>query len=66
MIPEMTDDRPDHPAYYQIIVKNAPALCSEVVAELTERRFVSAAQAIRVLEKQLNRTLYRAVEQRGS
>ena len=65
-IPEMTDESPSKSAYYQIIVKNAPALCSEVVAGLTERRFVSATQAISVLEKQLNRTLYQAVEQRGS
>ena len=65
-IPEMTDESPSKSAYYQIIVKNAPALCSEVVAGLTERRFESATQAIRVLEKQLNRTLYQAVGQRGS
>ena len=65
-IPEMTDGPPDQPAYYQIVVKNAPEVCSEVVAGLAERRFVSATQAISILEKQLNRTLYQAVEQRGS
>ena len=65
-IAEMTDGPPDQPAYYQVIVKNAPALCSEVVAGLMERRFVSAIQAILVLEKQLNRTLYRAFRKRGS
>lgn len=65
-IPEMTDGLPHETAYYRVIVKNAPALCSEVAEKLTERRFVSASQAIRGLEQQLNQTLYQALEPRGS
>lgn len=65
-VPEMTDGPPHRAAYYQLIVKNAPAVCSEIVGQLTERQFMSATQAIRGLEQQLNRTLYQALEPRGS
>ena len=65
-IPEMTDDLPHEAGYYQIIVKNAPALCSEAVEQLTEHRFVSATQAVRGLEQQLNQTLYQALLSRDS
>ena len=65
-IPEMTDGQPHEAVYYQIIAKNAPALCLEVVEQLTERRFVSATQAIRGFEQQLNQTLYQALEPRDS
>ena len=65
-IPEMTDSLPHAAVYYQLIVKNAPALCSEVVEQITERRFVSATQAIRGLEQRLNQTMYQALEPRDS
>lgn len=65
-IPEMTDCLPREAVYYQVIVKNAPALCSEVVEQFTERRFVSATQAIRGLEQQLNQALYQALEPQDS
>lgn len=65
-IPEMTDGLPHEAVYYQLIVKNAPALCSEIVEQLTERRFVSATQAIHGLEQRLNQTMYQALETRDS
>lgn len=65
-IPEMTESLPHEAAYYQLIVNNAPALCSEVVEQITERRFVSATQAIRGLEQRLNQTMYQALEPRDS
>ena len=64
-IPEMTDGLPKKAAYYQVLVKNAPVQCSEMVEQLTAGRFASATQAIRGLETRLNRTLYQALE-RGS
>ena len=66
MIPEMTDALPDAALYYQVIVKNAPSLCLDIVEQLAERRFVSASQAIRAFELQLNQTLYYALESGGS
>lgn len=61
-IPEMNDGLPEQASYYQVIVKNAPAPCSAVVERLADRRFASATQAIRGLERSLNQALYQALD----
>ena len=65
-VPEITDAKSHNSLYYQAIVKKAPAVCANVVSQITERRYVSATSAIRDLEQQLNQTLYRALESEKS
>ena len=63
-VPEMTDDPSHEAAYYRVVAKNIPPPCAEVLEQLTERQFLSATQAVRGFEGQLNQALYQALKQR--
>ena len=65
MVPEMSGAAKDGPSHYQAIVKNAPETCTKECEEFGLREFESATQAVTILEKELNRALYRAVNQRN-
>jgi len=65
-IPEMTDGPPHEEVHYRVAAKNVPSPCTEVAEQLTKRQFASATQAIVGFQQQLNQTLYRALEVRGS
>lgn len=56
MVPETSDD--EQAGRYQLIVKNAPPACENAVSALIERRFPSAAQAVRSAEAALNKSLF--------
>ena len=65
MVPEISGAAKDGPSHYQAIVKNAPEACTKECEEFGLREFESATQAVTILEKELNRALYRAVTQRN-
>lgn len=65
MVPEMSAAAGDGPSHYQAIVKNAPEACTKECEEFGFREFECATQAVTILEKELNRALYRAITQRS-
>lgn len=60
-IPEMRDDRPDSVPYYQVLLKNAPAPCAEIIKKFSEHEFLSATLAVHGLQNTMNRALYDAL-----
>ena len=61
MIPEMIDDRPGATPYYQVLLKNSPIECTELVEKLNATQFASATSAVHGLENTMNRALYDAL-----
>ena len=64
-VPEMSSDIGDEHSCYQVIAKNVPGPCTEVWEEFALRQFESATRAVISLEREMNRALYRAINQRG-
>jgi len=64
-VPEMCSDIGDERYYYQVIAKNVPEPCTKAWEQFAPREFESATQAVRSLEREMNRVLYHAINQRG-
>ena len=65
MIPEMIDDQPGAAPYYQVLLKNSPIECAELVEKLNRSQFASATSAVHGLEITMNRALYNALARPG-
>ena len=64
-VPEMNSSADGEASCYQVLAKNAPSMCAELCEEFGGRQFRSAAQAVSVFERELNRSLYRVMSERG-
>ena len=65
IIPEMIDDQPGAAPYYQVLLKNSPIECAELVEKLNASQFASATSAAHGLENTMNRALYNALVRPG-
>ena len=64
-VPEIKGRLESECSYYQILVKNLPDACAEVIEEFGTRQFDSATEALRVFEKKINQVLYRVMKQKS-
>ena len=64
-VPELDSLEDGEASCYQILIKNVPSACAGVCEEFGGRQFESAAQAVSVFQRQMNRSLYRAMSERS-
>ena len=64
-VPEIDTSEDGDAFRYQVLAKNVPSICAELYQEFSGRQFRSAAQAVSVFERELNRSLYRANNELG-
>ena len=64
-VPELDSLEDGEASCYQILIKNVPSACAGVYEEFGGRQFESAAQAVSAFERQMNRSLYRSMNERG-
>ena len=64
-VPEIDSPHDGEASCYQVLAKYVPNPCAGVYQEFNERQFRSAAQAVSAFERELNRSLYRAMRGRG-
>ena len=64
-VPEIDTSEDGEVSRYQVLAKNVPSLCAGLYEEFSGRQFRSAAQAVSAFERELNRSLYRAMSERS-
>ena len=64
-VPEMDSAEGGEASCYQILAKKVPGVCAVVYEDFSRRQFGSAAQAMSAFERELNRSLYRAISERS-
>ena len=64
-VPEIDPSEDGEVSSYQVLAKNVPNPCAGVYAEFGGRQFRSVTQAVSAFERELNRSLYRAMRGRG-
>ena len=62
-VPELTNEEQAAKPFYQVLVKDTPGACSEIIKQLDKQHFQSAAEAVYYVEQKMNRMLYQAVLQ---
>ena len=64
-VPEIDGDEDGAASCYQVLVKNVPSACRGVWQEFGGRQFESAARAVSAFEREMNRSLYRSINERS-
>ncbi len=64
-VPEIDSSEDGEVSCYQILAKNVPSPCAGAYEEFGGRYFRSATQAVSAFERELNRSLYQAMSERG-
>ena len=64
-VPEMMGKSEHDLSHYHILVKNIPEACASEFEEFGTQKFRSATEALRALEKEMNRVLYRVMKQKS-
>ena len=64
-VPEIDPSEDGEASSYQVLAKNVPNPCAGVYEEFGGRQFMSVTQAVSAFERELNRSLYRAMRGRG-
>lgn len=65
-VPETNPSESGEASCYQVLIKKVPSECTRTYEEFRGRRFDSAAQAVSTFERQMNRSLYRAMNEQGN
>ena len=64
-VPEIGSSEDGQASCYQVLAKKVPSMCARLYEEFGGRQFGSATQAVSAFERELNRSLYRAMSERG-
>ena len=62
-IPELAGDGQEVEPFYQILSKDTPEACAQIVAQIGKQHFQSAAEAVYQFEQKMNSVLYRLARQ---